>query len=389
MLLKFPIQVIQTFFNRIKPSVWIISGKELSNQHELSIAYAGTNARYFQIRYKNYITRIVYGDCFSEQYIGRVWIWNIRKMIKKVAPECSLAVIEIKFIESFFKVKNGFKIPRWVETTLDISESIDQIRKRSWGFSDMIRRTKKNNYTYEVTRDKSLIESFYYKMHVPFVRYRHGNTGYIISYERYKKLSRYAELLLIKKQDTFVAGWFLRHSKRDVFTDLSGFKDGDYKYVKEGAMGALIYFSVLWLKEKGYSKVSLGGTNPFLKDGILKYKVQGGAQISDSFSVSDKSVILIEFFKNTQGLRDLLINNPFIFYPEKRNRHAAIFVENHHLSSHDDLKEIMKPYNNYNGIEKFHIYVFGEDKHFMDLKLPTELAKKIEIQSAQCLFNNN
>ncbi len=389
MLFKFLIQVIQTFFNRIKPNVWIISGKELSNQHELSIAYAGANARYFQIRYKNYITRIVFGDCFSEQYIGRVWIWNIRKMIKTVAPECSLAVIEIKFIESFFKVKNGFKIPRWVEATLDISESIDRIKKRSGEFREMVRRVKKNNYTYEVTRDESDFKNFYYKMHVPFVRYRHGNTGYVINYERYKKLSRHSELLLIKKQDIFVAGWFLRHSKRGVYTDLSGFKDGDYKYVKEGAMGALIYFSLLWLKEKGYSKVSLGGTSPFLKDGILKYKVQVGAQIIDSFSVSDKSVILIEFLKNTQGLRDFLVNNPFIFYPEKRNRHAAIFVENHQLMSGDDLGEIMKPYKNYYGIEKFHINVFGEDKHLMNLELLPEVAKKIEIHSAQCLFNDN
>lgn len=389
MLLKFPIQVIQTFFNRIKPNVWVISGKELSNQHELSIAYAGSYAEYFQIRYKNYITQIVFGDCVNEHYIGRVWIWNIRKMIKKVAPECSLAVIEIKFIQSFFKVKNGFRIPRWVEVTLDISESIDQIKRRSRGFADMMRRTKNNNYTYEVTRDESHFKNFYYKMHVPFVRYRHGNTGYIIGYERYKQLSRYADLLLIKKRDTFVAGWFLRHSKKGVYTDFSGFKDGDYKYVKEGAMSALIYFSVMWLKEKGYSKVSLGGTNPFLKDGILKYKVQRGAQISDSFSVSEKSVILIEFFKNTPGLRDLLINNPFIFYPEGKKRHAALFIEKHQPLSQEYVEELLKPYKDYNGIEKFHIYVFGEDKHLMDLKLPPDLAKKIEIHSAQCLFNNN
>lgn len=388
MILKFPIQVIKTLFNRIKPNVWIISGKELSNQHELSIAYAGAYSEYFQIRYKNYITRIVFGDCFNEQHVGRVWIWNIRKTIKKVAPECSLAVIEIKFIESFFKVKNGFKIPRWVEATLDISESIDRIKRRSKGFVNMMRRTKNNNYTYEVTRDESHFKNFYYKMHVPFVRYRHGNTGYIISYERYKKLSRYAELLLVKKQDKVVAGHFLLHSKRGVYTDFSGFKDGDYKYVKEGAMGALVYFSVLWLKEKGYSRISLGGTNSFLKDGILKYKVQGGAQISDSFSVSDKSVLLIELLKNTQGLRDFLINNPFIFYPERRKRYAALFIDNHQPLSKEDI-ELLKPYKNYNGIEKFHIYAFGEDNHLMDLELPTELAKKVDIHPARCLFNNN
>lgn len=201
MLLKFLIQVVQTLFNRIKPNVWIISGRELSNQHELSIAYAG-----YHIQYKNYITRIAFGDCFNEQYIGRVWIWNIRKIIKKVAPECSLAVIEVKFIESFFKVKNGLKIPRWVEATLDISESIDRIKKRSWGFSEMVRRTKKNNYTYEVTRDESLVENFYYKMHVPFIRYRHGDTAYIKSYKCFKKLYRYSDLLIKKihlLQDAF------------------------------------------------------------------------------------------------------------------------------------------------------------------------------------------
>lgn len=384
MFLKFPIQVIQTFFNRIKPNVWIISGKELSNQQELSIAYAG-----YYIQYKNYITRIAFADCFNEQYIGRVWIWNIRKMIKKVTPECSLAVIEVKFIESFFKVKNGFKIPRWVEATLDISESIDQIKKRSWGFREMIRRTKKNNYTYEVTRDESHFKNFYYEMHVPFIRFTHGNTAYIKSYKCFKKLSRYSELLFIKKQDKAVAGHILEYSKGGVRFSSPGFKDGDYKYLKEGAMSALIYFSVLWLKEKGYPTVSLGASNSLLKDGGLKYKVQKGAQISDNVFISDRNVILIEFLKNTQGLRDFLINNPFIFHREKRNWYAAIFVETQQLSSHEDLEEIMKPYKNYNGIQKFHIYVFGEDKHLMDFELLPELAKKIEMHSTQCLFNNN
>lgn len=385
MLLKFPIQVIQTFFNRMKPNVWIISGKELSNQHELSIAYAG----YFQIRYKNYITRIVFGDCFNEQYIGRVWIWNIRKIIKKVAPECSLAVIEIKFIESFFKMKNGLKIPRWVEATLDISESIDRIKKRNGEFREMIRRAKKNNYTYQVTRDESPFENFYYKMYVPFAKNTHGNTAYIKSYKCFKKLSKCSELLLIKKEDTFVAGWILEYSKGGVHLTLPGFKDGDYKYVKEGAMGALVYFSVLWLKEKGYAKVSLGASASFLRDGVLKYKMLKGAHICDSVFVSDKNVVIIEFLKNTQGLRDLLINNPFIFYPEKRKRFAALFIENHQPLSKEDIEELLKPYKNYKGIEKFHIYVFGEDKHLMDLELPTEVAKKVDIHPARCLFNNN
>lgn len=154
-------------------------------------------------------------------------------------------------------------------------------------------------------------------------------------------------------------------------------------------MDALIYFSVLWLKEKGYTKISLGASNSLLKDGVLKYKVQRGAQISDNVFVSDKNVVIMEFLKNTQGLRDLLINNPFIFYSEKRKRHAAIFVENLQPSSEDDLKEIIRPYKNYNGIEKFHICVFGGDKHLMDLELSSEVAMKIEVHSAQCLFNND
>jgi hypothetical protein len=226
-------------------------------------------------------------------------------------------------------------------------------------------------------------------MHVPFIRYRHGNTAYIKSYKCFKKLSRYSDLLIIKKQDTFVAGWILEYSKGGVRLTSPGFKDGDYKYVNERAMDALIYFSVLWLKEKGYPKVSLGASNSFLKDGVLKYKFLRGAQIGENIFVSAKNVVILEFLKNTQGLRDCLINNPFIFYPEKRNRHAAIFVKNPQLLSHDDLEEIIRPYKNYNGIEKFHIYVFGEDRHLMDLKLSPEVAKKIEVHTAQCLFNND
>lgn len=380
-LIKYPYSKIRLFFNRIRPDVWFFKGREITNQHAFSVVYAGSDEKY-----RNYINELAFKDSFEKKFMGRHWVWRIPGIAKKIAPECSFAVIEIdRFIESFYRPKRGVKMPRWVEAILDISKPIEQVFPKK-EFKDMKRRIKKNQYTYEVFRDDHSFDNFYNHMYVPYIRKTFEDTAYLLNQKWYKKLTKRSELLLVKKEGVFIAGLLIEYSKKGVLMGYVGYKDGDSRYMKEGALSAVMYFTVVWLKKKGYKMMSLGPSKSFLKDGRLRYKILRGAGIADKIFAPDENVIVI-FLKNTSGLRDFMANNPFVFYSEKRKRRAAFFIEADQPISQEEVNNLFKPYKNYNGIEMWCLYAFGEVENYMDIMQSSyALNGKMEIFNAKNLF---
>jgi len=378
--LFWPVKLAFRFTDISRLDLWIMSGEEITSHQKLSIIYAGAEID------RNYFTKMAYDNTFSENYLGKVWIWKIFKAVKEKGHNCSLMVLAAdKLLWRFLAKRAYFNIPFWVSSSVNIPLASSLLTKSRRIKSD-IRKIKNRKLSFEVTRDRGQFDNFYYNMYRPYISAAHGNLAIFVEHDHMKEKYKNSELLLIKKGDEYIAGVLLVYRKKQAHPAYIGVKDGNFDYVKDGAIAAIFHFLIRLFKEKGYKEVDLGLSRAFLKDGVLRYKKKwGGSRIT--YSSLTRGIYLVEPLTNTAGLKAFLINNPFVFMDQGKIN-GAIFVDGDHSFSREELEEIYSEYY-FNGMSKLSIYQFGEDNDGIQKVLPLQFSDRIRLYSAERLFQKH
>jgi hypothetical protein len=357
-------------------------GEEISSGKKLVIFYAGRELD------KNFLVRLAFDGKFEENYIGKKWLWNIPKIVKEGDCDCSLIVIEVPNCLRILSEKTRcFYIPGWVNGEADISiDNPSRFKRRNTSLKSDLSKIRRNKLQFEVTKDLSELHNFYYNMYVPYITQAHGTGSKIMSYDyvrrEFKKGGLFNDLLLIKKQEECIAGVLLHYKKNKAKLSTLGVKDGNLSYVRDGAIGALFYFSVNYSAEKGFTRIDFGGSRPFLKDGVLRYKRKWHQKISNKKEIG----YLITMVSITDAAKGFFLNNPFI-YEDKTGLNGAIFVTGNQSLSKGALAKIYKDYY-VPGLSKLVIYQFGLiNPKTQDIVHP-EYSEKITVRSAEGIFCN-
>lgn len=374
-----PVKTVFRLIDISKLDLWILNGEEVNSHQELSIAYAGTEIN------KNYLIKIAYDNSSKGKYLGRVRLWKIFDVVREKSANCSLMVIALdKLLWKWITKRTYFNVPFWVSSLGDVPADNSSLQE-SQIRSDM-RRIRKNKLSFEITHDSCHFDNFYYNMYKPYIVAAHGNRAIIYTYNDIKKEFENGELLLIKKENQYVAGEVLVYKNMQAGGKFVGVKDGDFNYVKEGAIAALYYFEAHRLKQKGYRKVDFGLSRPFLKDGVLRYKRKwGGYQIASSPEVD--GAYYVEPLANTPGLRAFLVNNPFVFI-DKGRINAAVFVDCERGFCQEEVARIYQDYY-FEGMSKLCIYQFGNSGKLAQRISTLQFPDGIRFYSAEKLFEKH
>jgi hypothetical protein len=355
----------------------MILGKETKSRHKLALFFAG------RVEDKNYFVKSVFGNYYNEQHIGKIWLWRISHVVKKRKINSSLIVTEVYNLLSFFYNKRKcFCIPRWISSEVDISKNFTSFSKKP-SFKADLRSIKRNKLKIEITKNQSLLYYFYHNMYTPYIKKVHGNTAILNQYEYVKERFNNCELYLLKKEKIYIAGVLVVYSEKDKSRLwILGIKDGSRNYViKDRAIGALNYLTILHLKEKGIKKVNLGSSRSFFNDGVLQSKKKWNAALTGR----SESCFLIKPFSREEGVKSFLLNNPFIFY-KKRQLNGAVFVENNKAISMEQFKKIYKNYFS-SGMHKIYIYrLRGSDCWETKEFVPPEFCDKVTLSSLENYF---
>ena len=369
-----PATSIFKLIDALRLDLWIIVGDEISSRQKLTMIYAG--------REKNrpFLIELAFGSSYRENYIGKKWLWKIPDIARESNNDCSLMVMEVpKSFRILYGQRKCLYIPSWVSGEIDISS-----HTKSDSVKTDMRRIRKNNLHFEVTNGLSQFDDFYHNMHVPYIAKTFGNRAVIASYDfmrrEFRKHGLYNDLLLIKREEEYIAGILLGYTKNAVHLHSVGVRDGNLDYVKDGAIGALFYFPAVYSKEKGYSKVNFGLSRAFLKDGVLQFKKKRGMQIVDASKIG----FLIEVLSKTVGVKGFFLNNPFIYIDKMRFK-AAIFVPSDQSFSREDFARIYKDYY-LRGLSKLVIYRIGEANSGTWGVVPSEFSDTVAMCSADSIF---
>lgn len=374
---KLILRLIRIIIHMLELDSWIITGEEVRSKQKLAIIYAGSEKN------KNHLISLAFGHSYKEEYIGKAWFWKLPKMTRDTNFTPSLMVVEgSNFLRILFRKNNYFYIPCWVSGEVDISVDTSLLIKNKSLKSDL-RRIRKNKLNFEITNELGKFRNFYHNMYVPHITQMHGRKAIIMNYDFMKKEFRNCELLLIKKEKEYIAGILLAYSKNGVCLWSIGVKNDNLDYVKAGAIGALFYFSVLHLKEKGFKKVNFGLSRPFLKDGVLQYKKKWEMRVVES-NIPPKAGFIIKPLTKAAVIRAFFLNNPFICM-DKGRFNGVIFAESDQSFLKQDFEKIYKDYY-LRGLSKLIIYQFGEYRSREKGIVPAEFADRVTIRSAGNLF---
>ena len=375
-----PFKSIYVLSNVFRPKVWVVTGNEISSRQKLVMIFAGHEVN------KNHLVKLAFGSSIKDLYIGRKWLWEIHEIAKEKEHDCSLLVAEVP---DFFRVFSGkmkfFFVPIWVSGKIDATfEEHAIFNNRNNTLMSDLRRIRRNTLRYEVAHELSQLRNFYYNMYLPYTTKVHGDRSVIPSFNYVKsEFTRRGSsntLLLVKKKEEYIAGVLIICRKNKTKLWIGGLKDGNLDYVKEGAIGALFYFSFKYLKQKGFTTIDLGGSRPFLKDGVLRYKRKWNQKISDKKEMG----FLIKMLSETDGAKGFLVNNPLI-YTDKTGLNGAIFLDGNMSLSKTVFDKIYKEYY-VNGLSRLVIYRFGKYDNTTLGIVPQEYSEKIIMCSAETIF---
>lgn len=352
---------------KLRINVWILSGTE-SAKVPLTIIFAGTAHN------KEYFAKLAFNNFYTEKYLGKAWRWNLMKRINKMARDCSLMVLEVNtaFYQAFGD-KKSFFIPRWIGQEADISVNTSSFNRHE-------KQINKHNLRFEVTNDRNQFDKFYQDMYVPYITKVFGNTAILMSYYEMEKNFKNGILLLVKRDEEFIAGEIIVYEKNGPRLAGLGIKTGNMDYLKTEVMLAIYFFAIKYLRQEGYNKLHFGSSRAFLKDGVLQYKKRWRLQVVD-----DKNIgFLIKPLCGSDGVKEFFLKNPFI-YLDQGVFCGAIFLRKDQLHSRADLEKIYKDYYE-EGLSKVKVYLYGNGEKIMGDLIPPELHKKMSICSAESLF---
>jgi len=316
--------------------VMLLKGKEKHSYNDITVLYCG------DIYSLHFITDILFEGNYKKEYLGTYFFLNLKKILSVTSNNADITIIKTDRFFSRILQKRGYMlIPAWINMKIDTSKSFEEIAKKfKKSAKEDVRKIKKFNYTYEITKDLEKFDRFFYEIRDPHFKRRVGSKAIpgTTSYLELKIAFRLGSLFTIKDGDQTIAGFIVVNDKKKASPHFMGIIGEKELYKAAGS--ALFYFFIEWAKENGISLLNFGLSRPFLNDGPFRFKRKWGMTVDlpkrffDIFALKVNgtcSAAILSFFEN----------NPFLIL---ENKELDGFVFSHVPLSHEEQKKIFKGY---------------------------------------------
>ncbi len=211
--------------------------------------------------------------------LGRCWLGALPKRLRSLEDGADLLIA---------RVETGVSAGLFGETFLRLPESIDariavphpdERWPRTQSARSNAARARKHGLAWSDSRDPGDFDLFYDDMYVPFVRARFGDRGTTASRTMLRRCFARGGLQWIMQGPNRVAGQLLEPEGRRLRCVVMGVDpDKDGRGLGVGA--ATVLFAVEYARSHGFDIVDRGGTQPSLRNPILKSKHSWGADFA-------------------------------------------------------------------------------------------------------------
>jgi hypothetical protein len=198
-------------------------------------------------------------------------------------------------------------LPRWVKLAVDLRRSDHELwdaKKR-----ETVARIDRSSLDAEIVAAETVCEEFYARFYAPTAHARHGALAYVRGRRFIERMARGARVLFVRDRGERVAAVLL--APRDDVLDalVVGVRGGEYDDTTL-AREAVYLFAIRHARASGHRMLGLTSANPFLDDGLLRFKKRWGAEAS--VTSADGRVVAMGLFAATPPLIRALSDSPIV-----------------------------------------------------------------------------
>jgi hypothetical protein len=271
---------------------------------DFKVAYAG----YSEVK-KNYSGRFPFGNQPANAvFVGRKWFWQVTRLEVDITfAEVSLGTMP------YFRHASGFVLPEWVTMHISTTQPMSELRQPSVShFADIERLIRKHALGFETSTATEDVNQFYQEMYLPYTRTRHKDEALIESLGSIFDPGKDFFMLFIREKGQRVAAGLIERHASHVHLKRLGVKDGHEQYMRHGAVGAIYYFLYLEAQRLGCRYIDIGGSRPFLTDGLTRHKLGLHAQFHSDHSTW-REYLWMGIDPNSARGQGFIRDNPFVY----------------------------------------------------------------------------
>lgn len=175
------------------------------------------------------------------------------------------------------------RVPRFVALSInDIGTSekafISSLPKSARSDLSHIRR---ESFEMEIEKRLGWADEFFSLYHQEAITRRHGADGFVMPLQEIRDYfkSRDCEFLCVTQQGKRLAALLGEATQDGYYMARLGWLDGDPELVRRGVLAGLYWFAIRRARDLGMTRVRMGGTPPFLEDGVLRFKMKWNAEL--------------------------------------------------------------------------------------------------------------
>ena len=264
----------------------------------------------------------------EDQVVETVPLNKLRWFFRDQCSDYSLLLAESDSIAvPHFPFKKQVVIPFFVNMSIDLScfgKTLSKRQRKS--YSDSRRMISKFQMSFDWSFSEDDRRDFYDNIYRPFIQKRHKDEALLVNYvDIFTDLFSH-RLMRIKYADQVIAGGVVNFRNPQPSLAFFGVRDGLYDLVKKGALGAIYYFMVIEMKKEGFSSLYLGGSPPFLTNGVTRHKTNRLATIDKIRPYNSNDLISCFLLRDTEGLRDFLTASPFLYVNQNAELVGSVWI---------------------------------------------------------------
>jgi hypothetical protein len=264
----------------VKGEVAWLEGVERHSKLPMRVCYVGLT--FYQTFWA---TQWFDGD-FRKLGQRSVWLFALRKVMTMDDDTSDLLVADLPWPYYQLYAKHALQMPCWVIQKLSLQGSWEDVvaRFRKNTRSTDLRKVRKYGLSYQVSREKAALDTFYHDMYLPYTAKRFGA---IASFASHDEVCAYGlqpgAFLQIVHDGKAVAGVLVQASGETMGLLHFGMLDMADRGLADAVLSAIYVSAIGYAHASGCSEFSFSLTRPVLSDGIYRYKRKWGAEVRDGW----------------------------------------------------------------------------------------------------------
>lgn len=342
------------FFTGWRVPVRLLRGTARGSGQEVRLLAAG------HPRWSSYVCQRLFSAEPEVESIVHVPVWSLQKHLNQRQSEAALVLVGIDRISArLFLEQSYLAVPHLVSSWMDVPADPQALGPHSGKSGSDFRRVKRHGYESHLSAAAEDFDLFYDQFYKPYLDGRHAVAMLMSPRWALRLVFRFGWIQWVTQKGGRVAGDLVIRQGRDYVPIVTGLRDGRQDLLRQGALAALYVHSIHHARSLGCTRILLGGSQPSLHDGVLRYKGKwlDGLCAHDG-PVSGNIVLLLRWRQLSGPVADFLSHTALIHHEQGGYSALWVFPRDVPLTAETLRKECRAL--QVNGLHRFRILLPGK-----------------------------